>query len=235
MKVRVAAIVAALSLISAPAALADTPPTLAIDGAGKAFVVPDLASLSLSVARSAATSSGALSAANHRVAIVVAALRAAGVAERQIQTTSVSVSRGTIRVGPRKRRVARFTASEALAVTVTDVHTLGRVVDGATRAGADSVDGPSYSFSDPSAGRAVAARAALADARRRADDACAAIGYRVTGIQSVAIDPQSPVAPFAPGGTSNSAPPSSGTPTKVNPGVQEVDSSVHVVYTIAPA
>lgn len=103
----------------------------------------------------------------------------------------------------------------------------------ATASGASSVSGPSFSFSDPSAGRIAATRAALADARRRADDAAAAIGYTVTGVQSVQLDPQSvPVFAGAPTSAGSSG---AGVPTTVHPGTQEVDAQVQVVFTIAPA
>jgi uncharacterized protein YggE len=79
----------------------------------------------------------------------------------------------------------------------------------------------------------AATRAAIADARRRADDAAAALGYQVTGVQSVQLDPQSQVVVPVAGAPSASAGPS--TPTTVHPGVQEVDAQVEIVYTIAPA
>jgi uncharacterized protein YggE len=237
MYARLAALAAALSLILAPAALADatTPSTLSVDGSGLALVTPDVATLSLSVARSAATSRSALSAANRRTNLVVAALRAAGVSAAAVQTNSIDVARGSVRVGPRKRRVTRFTATESLTARITDIRSVGRVLDAAIGAGADSIDGPSFSFSDPSAGKVQATRAALADARRRADDAAAALGYRVTGVQSVDLDPQP--TPITTAGGTGSAPTATArptTPTNVRPGAEEVDASVHVVYTIAP-
>jgi uncharacterized protein len=109
---------------------------------------------------------------------------------------------------------------------------VGSVIDGATRAGSDTVDGPSFSFSDPSAGKLAATRKAIADARRRAGDAAAAMGYQVTGVQSVQLDPQSQVVPVAGSAPSASATP--GTPTTVHPGTEEVDAQVEIVFTIAP-
>jgi uncharacterized protein len=234
MHVRMAGVAALMTLVLAPAAAAAS--TLSVDGAGRVQVAPDVATLSLSVVRSASTSRGALSSANHRVNVVTAALRGAGGTPAGIQTSSIDVSSAIVRVGPHRRRTKRFTATEQLTLTLTDVHLVGRVVDAAVRAGAENVNGPNFSFSDPSAGKAAAERAALADARRRADAAAAAIGYKVTGVDSVDLDPSSPVLPVSSGG--GSAPSASAqptTPTTVNPGTQEVDASVRVVYTIAPA
>jgi uncharacterized protein len=119
---------------------------------------------------------------------------------------------------------------------VRNIKIVGSVIDGATRAGASAVDGPTFSFSDPSAATRTATRAAIADARRRADDAAAAMGYRVAGVQSVHLDPQSQVEPFA--GAASAAPAaraSPRTPTTVHRGTEEVDAEVEIVYTIAPA
>jgi uncharacterized protein YggE len=229
-----AAAIAVAALISAPTAGADvTAGTLSVEGSGSVFVTPDVADLSVSVARSAASSRRALSAANRGTDAVVRAIRAVGVAAKDIQTEDVSVSSRIVRVGPDKHRERRWTASEALAVHFTNIKIVGSVIDGATRAGADTIDGPSFSFSDPSAGKLAATRAAIADARRRADDAAAAIGEQVTGVQSVQLDPQSQVSPVAGGAPSASAGPN--TPTTVHPGTEEVDAQVEIVYTIAPA
>jgi uncharacterized protein len=235
MSMRIAAVVAVLSLIFASAAVADatSPSTLSVEGSGSVMVTPDVASLSVSVARSAARSAVALSATNLRVGAIVAAIRAAGVPKVGIQTNSIDVSRRTVRVGPRKHqhRVTRYTATESLSITST-TSIVGRVIDAATRAGADSISGPDFSFSHPSAGVVAATNAALADARRRGNAAAASLGYRVTGVHAVDLNPQSTVAP--PVAAAPEATPTPSAPTNIHPGVEEVDATVAVVYTIAP-
>jgi hypothetical protein len=226
--------VAAAVLFSAPAAGADTTAgTLSAQGSGSVFVTPDVADLSVSVQRSAVSSRQALSAANRGTDAVVGAIRAAGVPASDIQTGDVSVSSRTVRVGSDKHRERRWTAHESLAVHVTNIKIVGSVIDRATRAGANAIDGPAFSFSDPSAAKLAATRAAIADARKRADDAAAALGDQVTGVQSVQLDPPSQVVPVAGGAPSASSGP--GTPTTVHPGTEEIDAEVEIVYTIAPA
>ncbi len=237
MPARIAAAVAATLLLFAPAALADatTPATISVDGSGSVMVTPDVASLSLSVARSAAGSSAALSAMDRRVDAIVGAVRAQGVPASGIQTDSIDVANGTHVEGPVKHRrhVRFYTATESLSITSTAA-IVGSVIDVATHAGADNIDGPDFSFSDPDAGMTAATTAAISDARDRADAAAAALGYSVTGVQSVDLDPGSVVVPVsAPGAVHAPAPTT--TPTSVHPGAQEVDATVAVVFTIAPA
>lgn len=230
----VAAVTSLVVVCSAPAAGADTTPgTLSVEGSGSVFVAPDVADVSVTVSRTAASSRRALSAANRAADAVSGAIRAAGVPANGIQTEDVNVSSGTVRIGATKHRVRRWTGSESLSIHVTNIKLVGPVIDGATRAGASTVDGPTFSFSDPSAGKLAATRAAIADARRRADDAATALGDQVTGVQSVQLDPQSQVVVPVAGAPSAGAGPS--TPTTVHPGVQEVDAQVEIVFTIAPA
>jgi hypothetical protein len=58
---------------------------------------------------------------------------------------------------------------------------------------------------------------------------------RVTGVQSVVLNPQSSPAPGSFSGSAAPVASKSPTPTNVHPGAQEVDATAAVVYTIAPA
>jgi uncharacterized protein len=238
MPARIAAAAAAISLSLAPAAVADTPTTLHVDGSGSVMVTPDQASLSVTVSRSGLRSAPALSAVNARIHAIVAAIRGLGVPPSGIQTEQVNVYRHTVKIGPRhhKRTIKRYTATESLSVT-SSTSVVGRVIDAATSHGATSINGPDFSFSDPTAGEVAAENAALADARRQADAAAKTLGYTVTGVQSVDLAPGS--GSFGGGSSSGSAStPAPGQvvpPTTVHPGAEEVDATVDVVFTIAPA
>jgi uncharacterized protein YggE len=234
---RIATAVALISLGVAPGALADTtsPQTLSVEGQGSVMVKPDVASLSLSVTRFASTSAPALSATNRSVDAIVAAVRGVGVPVSGIQTGSLNTSCGRIHVGPKGDRhvIRRCTASESVSIT-SAASIVGRVIDAATHAGANNLSGPNFSFSDPSAGEVAAENAAIADAQRQANAAAAKLGYTVTGVQSISLNPQSGVV-VEPGRAD--APTTSGassTATTVHSGVQEVDATVAVVFTIAP-
>jgi uncharacterized protein YggE len=194
-----------------------------------------VASLSLSVTRFASTSAPALSSANARVDAIVHAVRGLGVPASGIQTESINTTCGRVRVGPKghKHLIRRCMASESLSVTTTAA-LVGRVVDAATHAGAKSINGPDFSFANPSAGEIAAENAAITDARSQANAAAAQLGYTVTGVQSISLNPQSGVVPAA-GATSTKASGGPSTPTTIHPGAQEVDATVAVVFTIAPA
>jgi uncharacterized protein len=233
-----AAAVALVSLSVAPGALADTttPNTLSVNGNGSVMVTPDVASLSISVTRFASTAPPALAAANRTTNAIVSAVKAVGVPSSGIQTDGVSTRCGRVKVGPKghRHRIRRCTANESISVTSTAA-IVGRVIDAAIHAGANNINGPDFSFSNPSAGEIAAENVAITDARNQANAAAAQLGYTVTGVQSIAINPQSGVS--ASGSAASSAPSrtKAPVPTRIHPGAEEVDATVAVVFTIAPA
>jgi uncharacterized protein YggE len=219
------------ALLAAPAAAqtpVDTTPTIAADGLGTATLTPDVADFVVGVDRIAPTSSGARKAANRRMAAVFRALKAGGVADADIRTVGLSVRRERV-----KKRV-RYRAEQAIMVRVRAVPRVGPLLDAVASAGADIVGEPDFGFADPSAGRLLATRAALADARRRADDAAAVVGMRITGVRTVSLDPESESfegesnSGSAGGGSDDSA------STRIEAGTQQFSERVRVVYTAAP-
>ena len=237
MRLSVLAATAVTSLALAPAALADTttPGTLSVNASGSAMVTPDQASLFIDVHRSAASTGAALSATNRRIDAIVAAAKGLGVDASAIQTNGISTSCGRVKVGtkPHQHFIHRCQADESLSITTT-TQRVGAVIDAATRAGASNISGPQFSFSDPSAGVIAAEHAAIANARAQADAAAAQLGDTVTGVQSLVLNPQTNVGPVA-GTSGSSAAAAPSTPTTVHPGQQEVDATVAVTFTIAPA
>ncbi len=234
MRIVLAAAIAACLVVAAPAAAqTDTTPTIAADGRGTATLVPDIADFSAGVLRRAPTSAAARRSANARVAAILKVVKARGVADADIQTTGLRISRE--RVGRRGHRRVRYAAEQELSVRVRDVKGLGAMLDAVANAGADDVNAPEFGFADPSQGRLLATRAALADARKRAEDAAAQTGLRITGVRTVDVDPQTEPAfegDSAAGGESGSA---KSPATQVEPGTQEFEARVRVIYTATPA
>lgn len=225
----------ALGLAAAPTARADdTTPTLSVVGQGTAFATPDTADVSASVTKTARTAGAAREDVARRTTALLAALDRLGVPRADVQTTSVSIMR-TVR---KRRPRVHYTAQSSIAVHLTDVALVGPALDALTAARADDVQGPSFGFSNPTAGRPQAEQAALADARARADAAAAAVGMRVIGVRSIDLDPSSGVTPVV---TSNGAVAGAPakrpgpTPTPIETGRQEVDVSVAVVFLLGPA
>ena len=233
MRIAIATLAAALLLAAPAIAQTDITPTIAADGDGTATLVPDLADFSAGVLRRAPTSAAARRSADARIAAILKAVKARGVADADIQTTGLRISRE--RVGRRGHRRVRYVAAQELRIRVRDVKGLGAMLDAVANAGADDVNAPEFGFADPSQGRLLATRAALADARRRAEDAAAQTGLRITGVRTVDVDPQTEPISDQGIGASGASGEAKSPSTQVEPGTQEFSARVRVIYTAVPA
>lgn len=169
----------ALMMLCAAAAPADEarapiPTMLSVTAMGEATGVPDAADVSIRVEAQAPAPGDAMADVATRMSAVLAAVKAAGVADPQIQTTDVSLY-------PRRERLKNdeelvyYVAASAVRVRVMDFAAIGDVLDGAVRAGASQVDGPSMVITDLEALMDVARDRAVARLFEKAERmACAA-------------------------------------------------------------
>lgn len=158
---------------------------------------------------------------------VIAALREAGIPEKDIQTTrhEVRVERPWTqgRPGP----IAGYTVSDEVRVTIRDLARLGPALDRVTAAGSNSLRSLAFEKEDPTPERAQALAAAYAAARLKAEALARAAGVALGEVAALTESVQSgPVPAFR--ATANSA--DSGTP--VAAGEIEVSGSVEVAFAI---
>ena len=167
---------------AAPAdALANAQRTLTFTGAGDVELQPDTAHVNISVHGAGDTSDEALAAATTKMNAVLAALKALDsvkIGEDDLETQGVNTARDWEHEG-------RYVSDQSLGVTIHEPARSGAVIAAATAAGADSVDGPSFSLDEQTAAYRDALRDALADARSKADAAATAMGVRILGTSTI--------------------------------------------------
>lgn len=184
----------ALSLLlatatAAPAAMAQTPPpsadsmfkatTLNLSAYGETKVAPDMATINLGVVVEAPTAAGALSANSTKMNEVMAALKKAGIAERDIQTSGLNLNPQYDYVQNEPPRLRGYQASNQVTITVNDLAKLGAAVDATVKAGANNVNGISFGLKDPSAAENAAREAAVKALTAKAELYARATGHRV--------------------------------------------------------
>ncbi|HET6174802.1 MAG TPA: SIMPL domain-containing protein [Gaiellales bacterium] len=155
--------------------------TLTFGGSGDVKLQPDTALVNVSVHGTGTSSDEAQSVASDKMKTVLQALRTLAsvhIADSDLETQGVYTSRDWEHEG-------RFISDQSLSVTLHDPARAGEVMAAATKAGADSVDGPSFSLAEQSAAYRDALRSALADARSKADAAAAAMGVRILGTTTI--------------------------------------------------
>lgn len=127
---------------------------------------PDEASLTVGTQAKAPTATAAAAANKAKTEKLLAAIRAAGIRERDIQTQGIQLSadyRYEPTAGGGGRQVmAGYIASNSVMIKTRDISALTKLLDALTSAGADSVYGPNFSISDPAPLRREARVRALA-------------------------------------------------------------------------
>jgi len=163
---------AALLMAPVPAALAQQAPAprIVVVGEGESAIAPDLALVSLTVMREAATAREALDGANSAMAAVISAMKAAGIADRDVQTGGLQISpRYNFTNKPDGTQIAElvgYQVSNTLSLRVRDLAKTGEIIDKAVSLGVNQGGGITFTNEDPSK--------ALTEARKRAvDDAVA--------------------------------------------------------------
>jgi len=114
-------------------------------GSGAALSVPNRAAFSFGVTTQAKTASGALNGNNTEMRKVIDAIKRAGVASKDVQTSSVSLSP---RYSANGEDIVGFTATNLVNATIRGVSRSGAVIDAAVNAGANQVYGPTFTRAD---------------------------------------------------------------------------------------
>lgn len=180
-------LLAAMLLTAVPAVAADAPKptTLTITAEGHVDRAPDIADLSGGVVTQAPTAAAALAANATRMTGVVAAIRRAGVAERDIQTSGLSLQ-PQYKYGDNQPPVLTgYQVANTVALKVRNLPDAGRLVDALVAAGANQISGPNFRVDDAAGTLDAARTAAVTTARARAQLYAAAAGMHVSRIASI--------------------------------------------------
>jgi len=158
---------------------------LSVSARGEASRAPDVATASAGVVTRAADANAAMRENATQMTRVMAAIRAAGVAEQDIQTSGISIHPTYRHVDNEEPRISGYSASNTVNLKVRDIAALGEVLDALVSSGANNVNGPSFGIDQPDAVYDEARREALDQARARADMYAKALGLRVRRIVSI--------------------------------------------------
>lgn len=211
---------------------------LSVSGEGRSTRAPDLAVFSAGVTSQAPTAGAAMSANAADMNRVIATLKKAGIADKDVQTSQLSLNPvyGDQRAGPdgvvREPRIVAYQASNTVSVRQRDLKQFGKVLDTLVAAGANQVNGPSFQLDNPDAALDEARIAAMKAARARADLYARAAGLRVVRI--LTISETGGYAPPRPMLYAKAAMAMDAAPTPVAAGEVEMTASVSVQFELAP-
>ncbi len=193
MKTYLLAGLAAIALMSPVMAEAQiTPPTQIIAGTrldvqarGESRVVPDIAVISAGVITEAADAATAMRDNAARMSRAMAALKKAGVADKDIQTQSVSLSPQYRYVENKPPVITGYQASNQLSIRFRDIGKSGDILDVLVKEGINQINGPNLTVDKPEAAQDAARLSALKILQVRAALYAKATGMTVKRIVSI--------------------------------------------------
>ncbi|WP_174802230.1 SIMPL domain-containing protein [Martelella limonii] len=178
--------------LAGSAALADgprMPAVISVTADGDATLVPDMATVSLSVVSQADDTATALSDNSTAMQKVIDALKADGIEDKDIQTSNFSVSpryeQVTASDGSMTTEIVGYEVQNGLDVRVRDLSKLSGVLDEAVKLGVNSGGGIAFSNSDPTAAEDEARREAVANALAKAETLAEAAGVTLGKVVSI--------------------------------------------------
>lgn len=230
----------AMAQIQSPVpTLAQGSTLLTVSADGKAVRTPDLAMFSAGVTSQAPTASEAMTRNAADMARVFAALKKAGIADKDVQTSSINLNPvyGQPVFGPngqvsQEPRIVGYQANNTVSVKQRDLKGFGKVLDALVAAGANNVNGPSFQIENADAAADEARVAAMTKARARANLYAKAAGLRV--VRVISISEGGGFAPPMPVMYAKAAVADMAAATPVAPGEVESGISVTVQFELAP-
>jgi uncharacterized protein YggE len=203
---------------------------LDVTATGEVTRVPDVAIISTGVVTKSATASGAISQAATRMARVRAALKSAGVEDRDIQTSNLSLNPDYRYENNQPPRLTGYQASNTVTVRFRDIASSGKIIDALVAEGANQINGPTLTIDKPEAALDEARGQAIRVGRARADLYARSMGLRVVRVVAVSesggsypVPPPMPVMMEARAQAANS---------KIDPGEQKLQVNLAMTFEL---
>jgi uncharacterized protein len=222
--------------------------TLFVVGNAQTMVKPDKVTLSLSVETTNTTANAAVVANSEAMNKVLNALKAGGVRENETSTSFFNISPNYNLTQQEQeqyfppiesRDIISYTVTNSITVDSYNLLDASQWIDTAVQAGANDVSSVYFSLSDARSEviKMDLLKQAIANAESKAEIASSALGLKVIGVKSISIEalvgfPASPLQPFFTKEAVGAADPTTGSPTQIIAGEQEVTSTVDIVFLI---
>lgn len=195
-------------------------------------VAPDIATIGAGVTSEAPTATAALQQNSAEMTKVIARIKALGVAEKDIQTTGINLNAMYDYNQETQRQVFRgYQVSNRVSVTLRKIEDTGKVLDALVAAGANDLNGPSFSIENDDAAKDSARKRAFERAQAQAKAYADMLGYDDAKVLAIAenIEARGPMPQMAES-RMNAA--KADAPPPVQPGLVSTGISITIKYEL---
>ena len=203
---------------------------LDVTAMGEVTRVPDVAIISAGVVSRSTTATGALQDTAGRMQRVLAALKRAGVEERDVQTSNVSLNPEYRYVENQAPQLVGYTASNTVTIRFRDIRNSGKILDALVDQGANQINGPNLMIDKPETALDEARANAIAIGRARAELYARSLGMRVVRVISVGEGGGYEVPPPRPMVVSGAR--MAAVDTKIEAGEQKLQVSLAMIFEL---
>jgi uncharacterized protein YggE len=234
---RLLAVTFACAVLTPVVTRAQQPPvsSIRVTGDAKVTAKPDRVQIDVGVSTRAAKSQDAAAQNARQVDAVLAAVRKATGPEAVLKTISYSLN-PNYQYHPNggEPTIEGYTALNVVQVTLDELSKIGAVIDAATNAGANHVQGIQFTLRDQDAVRAEALRQAATKARAEAEVLAGALGLKV--VRVLTAEENSPrLVPVRVYAGAARAAMNGAAATPVEAGTLDVTADVALTVEVAPA
>lgn len=206
-------------------------PRISVRGSGAVSARPDMANLQVGVSIQNPSLEAAQSEAASKMEALVSNLKAAGIDEKDINTTQYNVEPVMDYRDGQSPTVTGFRVTNVVEVKIRDLSKASKLIDDLVKSGANTIYGLNFGFSDPTAVMKQAREAAVKDAREKAEQLAGLNGVTLGSVLLVDDGGANVPPPVIEAKMANSTAQDVALPP-INPGQQEVRVEVSVVYGI---
>jgi len=237
MKTKILLMVAALALGSLLAACGPStvtvqpqPPlrTITVTGTGMVTLTPDIAYVSIGVETQDASAKDAMNENNTQAQAVITAIKGFGVDDKDIQTTNFSISPQQQYDNNGNPTGILYVVDNTVYVTVRDLTKLGDLLDATVTSGANNINSIQFDVADKADALSQARQAAVAEAKKQADELTSATGVKLGAVQTISYSDSTPPMPIqytrAEAAAANSVP--------IQSGSMQISTTVTIVYAL---
>jgi uncharacterized protein YggE len=205
------------------------PRTLSVTGTGKAYLVPDIAYISIGVHTEDKEAAKAVTDNTAKSQKVSEALKKFNIDPKDIQTTNFSIYPQQ-QFDPQGKVVGvLYVVDNTVYVTLRDLKKIGDLLDAVVSAGANTINGITFDVEDKSAALSEARAAAIEDAKKQASELAKAAGITLGPIMTISSYGSYPSPVFEGKGGGGAA---MNVAVPISPGQTVLQVDVNVVYII---